>query len=97
MEGSGIKYRAVPESEQIPGIDLGKRKTTKLFSFVAQTEGFATWRFQSIRYLGVYMKKFMKQFEGLRLTERGDTMFVLMIGVLFFGTLVAADFIGSVA
>lgn len=43
------------------------------------------------------MKKFMKQFEGLRLTERGDTMFVLMIGVLFFGTLVAADFIGSVA
>ncbi|MBM7767321.1 hypothetical protein [Glutamicibacter nicotianae] len=43
------------------------------------------------------MKKFMKQFEGLRLTERGDTTFVLMIGVAFFGTLLAADFVGGVA
>jgi len=43
------------------------------------------------------MKKFMKQFEGLRVTERGDAMFVLMVGVVFFGTLLVADFIGGVA
>lgn len=43
------------------------------------------------------MKKFMKQFEGLRLTERGDTMFVLMFGVLFFGGLLVADYFGGAA
>ncbi|WP_255165577.1 hypothetical protein [Glutamicibacter mishrai] len=43
------------------------------------------------------MKKFMKQFEGLRVTERGDTVLMWMLGVLFVGSLLGADFLGGVA
>lgn len=43
------------------------------------------------------MKKFMKQFEGLRLTSRGEWVFVLsfLFGCGF--TVLAADFYGGVA
>lgn len=43
------------------------------------------------------MKKFMKQFEGLRVTERGDTVLMLMFSIAFVGILLGADFAGGVA
>lgn len=43
------------------------------------------------------MKKFLKQFEGLRLTERGDTVLVLVFGSAFWGSLLAVDAVGRVS
>lgn len=43
------------------------------------------------------MKKFMKQFEGLRLTSRGEWVFVLSFAFACGGTVLAADFVGGVA
>ncbi|MFC9934619.1 hypothetical protein [Glutamicibacter sp. NPDC127525] len=43
------------------------------------------------------MKKFMKQFEGLVLTSRGEWGFVLIVGVVFFGSLVGTDYLARVA
>lgn len=42
------------------------------------------------------MKKFMKQFEGLRLTSRGEWVAVFVVGLLFWGSLWGAYELGGV-
>lgn len=43
------------------------------------------------------MKKFMKQFEGLRLTSRGEWVFVLSFAFACGGTVLLTDALGRVA
>lgn len=43
------------------------------------------------------MKKFMKQFEGLQLTSRGQWLSVFVFGLVFWGSLWGAYEMGGVA
>ncbi|MFJ2619727.1 hypothetical protein [Glutamicibacter sp. NPDC087344] len=43
------------------------------------------------------MKKFMKQFEGLQLTSRGQWVSVILVGLVFWGSLWGAYEVGGVA
>lgn len=43
------------------------------------------------------MKKLLRQFEGLRLTERGDTVLFLVCVLLVSGFVVGVDRLGALA
>lgn len=74
----------------------GKEKPRKTF-FHGSVQRLCYLAVPKHSLLGVYMKKFMEQFAGLRVTPRGESALVLVGSFGFWGLMALAYEFGGVA